>query len=161
MSKKYFAKYMPVEAQGDLGCKWQWDNNIQNTGWEDITPSDMDAIIAHGLKPSPEFRKVKLFLCSRDIKVGDKYSVDGDVFLEAYKVDIKTFEIIQKGFQKGIVSSSEVPFKVIGEISPEATFVKEGDEFDEDDIEHINGRRTAALVLVTIKIKCPCCNKFW
>jgi len=37
--------------------KWEWYNNIQNTGWEPISPSEMDAIIAHGLKPQPEFRK--------------------------------------------------------------------------------------------------------
>lgn len=37
---------------------WEWNNNVQNTGWEPITPSDMDAVIAHGLKPDPEFRKV-------------------------------------------------------------------------------------------------------
>jgi hypothetical protein len=36
---------------------WEWFNNVNNTGWENISPSDMDAIIAHGLKPQPEFRK--------------------------------------------------------------------------------------------------------
>lgn len=73
--KKYFAKYLPVEGKGDKNYKWQWNNNIQNRGWEDITPSYMDAIIAHGLKPVPEFRKVKLMLVSRDIQIGDKVEV--------------------------------------------------------------------------------------
>ena len=39
---------------------WEWYNNVDNTGWEEIMPSDMDAIIAHGLKPDPRFRKIAL-----------------------------------------------------------------------------------------------------
>lgn len=42
-----------VEIEG-----WEWYNNVENTGWETISTSDMDAIIAHGLKPQPQFRKV-------------------------------------------------------------------------------------------------------
>jgi len=37
---------------------WEWYNNINNTGWEEISPADMDAIIAHGLNPQPQFRKI-------------------------------------------------------------------------------------------------------
>jgi hypothetical protein len=110
MSKKYFAKYIPIE--GDLESQiWQWYNNIQNTGWEIISCSDMDFVIAHGLEPAPQFRRVKLFLCSRDITPED-YLVEGKVHV----------------YHDG----SEEPFKVIGEISSDATWVKEGDEFDED-----------------------------
>lgn len=39
--------------------EWEWFNNVNNTGWESISPSNMDAIIAHGLKPEPQFRKIK------------------------------------------------------------------------------------------------------
>jgi len=117
--KPYFAKYLPVEGKGDENCKWQWNNNIKNTGWEDITPSDMDAIIAHGLNPSPEFRKLKLFLCSRDIQVGDKpWSKRGHQLKDEIISDIEGKTLSEDGW-----------YKVIGEISLEATWVKEGDEF--------------------------------
>lgn len=36
---------------------WEWFNDINDAGWENISPSDMDAIIAHGLVPRPQFRK--------------------------------------------------------------------------------------------------------
>lgn len=42
----------------DEGFIWEWYNNIDNTGWEYITPSDMDAVIAHGLQPQPRFRRI-------------------------------------------------------------------------------------------------------
>lgn len=120
---KYFAKYLPVEGRGDKGCKWQWFNNIKDAEWEDITPSDMDAIIAHGLKPEPRFRKLKLFLCSRDINLHEKCYLQETVNGELQEVVPNQIhaELRKKCFVK------------IGEISPEATWVKEGDEFEEGD----------------------------
>ena len=120
MSKKYFAKYIPIE--GDLESQiWQWYNNIQNTGWEIISCSDMDAIIAHGLEPSPQFRRVKLFLCSRDIYVGDEVTVTHeDKSMEEIIPTDKTIDFVKK----------YGGFKVIGEISPDCN-IKERQEFDE------------------------------
>ena len=40
--------------------QWEYFDNIETFQWVNITPSDMDAIIAHGLEPEPEFRKVKV-----------------------------------------------------------------------------------------------------
>lgn len=37
---------------------WEYFDNIETNSWVDISPSEMDAIIAHGLKPEPKFRKV-------------------------------------------------------------------------------------------------------
>lgn len=118
--KPYFAKLIPVEKDSSSNI-WQWNNYINNTGWEYISDSDMDAIIAHGLRPAPEFRKVKLFLCSRDIQVGDEVRLGN------------------MGNTHGIADEHNYlknlgAFKVIGEISQEATWVKEGDEFDEEQI---------------------------
>lgn len=147
---KYFAKDLPVEGKGDIGCKWQWKNNIKNTGWEDISRSDMDAIIAHGLEPEPEFRKLKLFLCSRDIKIGDKVKTfnypeqnEGKIInlrtskkLVGAKDHSEIYHLadIQYSHESSPTTAAISNFfKVVGEISPEATWVKEGDEFDEDD----------------------------
>ena len=39
--------------------KWEYFDNIQTNSWVSITPSLMDAIIAHSLYPQPKFRKKK------------------------------------------------------------------------------------------------------
>lgn len=142
MSKKYFAKYLPVEGEIKEGDYWQHPKGAIFPYTEGYAKGPIAS-----LKP----KKVKLFLCSRDIQVGDKVlnsKMTGDL-----DVTEDILELIQSEPNEGW-------FKVVGEISPEARWIKEGDEFDKDDIEHVNGRRTAALVFVTIKIKCPCCNKF-
>jgi hypothetical protein len=65
-------------------------------------------------------KRVKLFLCSRDIKVGDKYLTAPDYSKE------RTCEDTSYSFDNCL--------KIIGEISPEATWVKDGDEFDENEV---------------------------
>lgn len=52
-------------------------------------------------------------------------------------------------------------FKIIGKISPEATFVTEGMEFSEDEIKFINkynGQSTPPNQYY--EVKCKCCNRF-
>lgn len=68
-----------------------------------------------------EMEKPKLFLCSRDIQIGDKYRITG-----GFADDIE-FE-----FKEGQPKRNSA-FKIIGEVSKDATWVKEGDEFDEED----------------------------
>ncbi len=41
----------------DDKVQWEWFNNITTQEWEEITPSDMDAVIAHNLTERPKFRK--------------------------------------------------------------------------------------------------------
>lgn len=102
--KKYFAKYLPVE--GEI----KFPANIY--------------CLSEGLRLNcqsmvcPDCRLAKLFLCSRDIKVGDKVRSDKEPHIE-YELN--------DGNNRALL------FKVIGEISPEATWVKEGDDFDEDE----------------------------
>jgi len=137
LKKKYFAKYLLYEGKGDINCKRQWYNNVQNTGWEDISRSNMDAIIAHGLEPQPQFRRLKLFLCSRDN-----------------------------------------PDKPLGEISQNAVWVKENDEFSEKEVKISTDRRVIGREeyfdtenwetstrlkyekYTLVMIKCPCCSNF-
>jgi len=106
--KKYFAKYLPVEGEIKDDDMSQY-NNITgiHSGWAEH---------CKGLA-----RRVKLFLCSRDIEPGDKvYSDFDNGYLGIAKKKSEGFN-----------------FKMIGEISPEATWVKEGDEFDEEDVKEI------------------------
>lgn len=77
----------------------------------------------------PYFVKIvrgKLSLCSRDIQVGDIFnfiSSDGKLFERKFVEEFNDHE------------DKINWFKIIGEISPNATWVKEGDEFDKDDLQ--------------------------
>lgn len=81
--------------------------------------------------------KAKLFLCSRDIQVGDKYFHDdfypypvGDIA----DTNTKVMNAHMMVSNEGEDYEGDWSYKVVGEISPEATWVKEGDEFDEDEV---------------------------
>ncbi len=71
------------------------------------------------------YEEVKLFLCSRDIQVGDI-------------VKLKTFDgyvdfpVENEGAKQATIHNGSV--KVIGEVSPDATWVKEGMEFEEENV---------------------------
>jgi hypothetical protein len=66
---------------------------------------------------------VKPFLCSRDIQVGDEMN---------HPFQPYTFRATNNN--KEVWKDC---FKVMGEISPDAIWVKEGDEFEEDDIQQV------------------------
>lgn len=127
---KYFTKYLPVEGEIKEGNWYIWKNNkalCRATG-------DLDILNNH-LKHK-DIEKVKLFLCSRNIQVGDKFnSANGINFVCTRTDDTKIYCI--GGLNSDI---EEVPhsicyaYKVIGEVSLAATFVKEGDEFEEDQV---------------------------
>lgn len=137
--KLYFAKYLPVEPDGKrkdmLNHKIRIKKDrrlgkIINTGVDTgMYFTEMD----DGERDYDEMYDwdfVKLFLCSRDIQVGDKISFEGDestINLLHYCEDERHLQRLKK---------SETPFfSVIGEISSDAlSYVKEGDEFDEDEV---------------------------
>lgn len=138
--KPYFTKYIPVEEEIE-------DDNFF------LTPDGRISQCKQVLESMPatimnyngetwkedELKKVKLFLCSRDMQVGDRLT-------DTYGKN----EYIYEGFdEKGnyFVTNTTFPYgncskqyfddcflKLIGEISPEATWVKEGDEFDDSQI---------------------------
>lgn len=151
---KYFAKYIPVEGEIKEGDYWQ-------------SPSGQ---IHHHTLPfaitSDVPKKVKLFLCSRDIQVGDKFRYggqEGDLSREYLCV---SDEENADEYRINISIVGRCDFKVIGEISPEATWIKEGDEFDDDEF------KLATDVLRPKKgtqgeylppwawMKCKCCGEF-
>jgi len=140
MSKKFFAKYSAVEGEikeGDLYLQ-----NLVGIGF-------LNEIRTYtGGKLEARDKKVKLFLCSRDIKIGDRVkSFNYPEQNEGEVVDLRTSEKLVRAKDHSEIyhladiqypnDSSFVTaaisnfFKVIGEISQEAIWVKEGDEFDE------------------------------
>ena len=121
--KKYFAKDLLIPKriiqEGDLIEHSTTHNRM-------IATKDMGLGF---LTINTEWQAVKLFLCSRDIQVGDIVQTEG--------IEEREVKFIAKDgtlfFTNGDDCNPEFCFKVIGEISLEATWVKEGDEFDEDD----------------------------
>ncbi len=118
MKLLYFAKWLPVEGEIKEGDMYLFGNKVFKAG--------NDKRYGRGLK------KMKLFLCSRDIKLYD----------EVYNPVTDEYETVVKDLYEGggkrpdkCTDFQEVEqcksFKVIGQISEEATWVKEGDEFDE------------------------------
>ena len=80
-------------------------------------------------------RKTKLVLCSRDIKVGDKDVYTGILQSEGPEIVKELKDESQLRFMRGVAEANGVSlYKVIGEISPEATWVKEGMEFEESEL---------------------------
>lgn len=119
--KLYFAKYLPVEGEIKPPCIVL---ETLTTGEKQLfqvdTKNDIDI---------KNQQLVKLFLCSRDVQVGDKvYEILSD---KSIGDEFEWTSEIAK------YNDSEPCFKVIGEISTDATWVKEGDEFDEEKLRYI------------------------
>lgn len=113
----YLAKYLPVEEEIKEG-----DYRLEN-GHVYYTP---DALTAKNVVNYA--KKLKLFLVSRDIQVGDEY-----INTITNKKHFCTHELSSVQIQEKLSPGTYI--KVIGEISPDALgYVKEGQEFDEDEI---------------------------
>lgn len=105
MSKKYFTKYLQYNKplkDGDIGIMLLVDDEV---------------------KP------FKLFLCSREIEVGDKLrTFTGDSTIPV----VLGCEAEREALQTGI--DNYKLFNVIGEVSPDAIWVVEDMEFDENEV---------------------------
>lgn len=128
--KQYFAKYLSVEGEikdGDMVSNE--DGIFEYKGRINIPDTYLP-------------KKVKLFLCSRDIcplcngECGTIHP-DGLSGIACVKCN-----------GEGKVDT------VIGEISPDAKWVKEGDEFDKEEINKLS------YGINFIMIKCPNCRTF-
>lgn len=124
---KYFTKYLPVEGEineGDHvidpriapkdGLDYIKEDNFINAMGEDVILPDW--------KTRFNFQKQKLFVCSKDIQVGDKLTcADGNTSIIETESQLKFL-------------APDIWFKVVGEISSEATWVLEEDQFNDDEI---------------------------
>jgi len=145
--KPYFAKLVPVEGPIKAGDKYilgkslglaAYGKGYIGTAVIDFTPE---------AQRDQEAKILKLFLCSRDIKVGDKakwsksdpWGVISEIGGSRENGDdyivIKDYENGQKLNPNDCTFESS--YKIIGPISPEATWVKEGDEFDENEVREV------------------------
>lgn len=160
--KKYFAKYLPVKEEikegtlvqlnipdGEnpfsLTCgifKRETPDVIHGKGYVTIRPTyktGESQVDYAGLAIKKEWlgKPIRLSLCSKDIQLGDTYYHDsyypypnGDVADSNTKVMNAHMMITNE--ETGTPRES---FKVIGKISPEATWVREDDEIDETQVQ--------------------------
>ena len=158
--KKYFAKYLPVEGEIKEGDVTKGSSGA----FYDITKIH----VATNKKGLTNYKLFKLFLCNRDIQVGDK--AYGIIHTGEYKEhNLLTCEDAVK------LAKTEGDFKVIGEISPDAVWVKEGDEFNQDDfiiqcrycmlsgetnLHHKLGCEKKSKESLIVKIKCSQCKTY-
>lgn len=130
MLMKYFAKFLPTEGTMEHATGL---NQAEIGEIIDLKNRGFYKYLVEG-----KFQKMGLFLCSRDIKVGDeiliiKHSTSSEVLdkriVEGYKEEFDAFRIKDGGY-----IGRSISIKPIGEISKDAIWVKEGDEFEDDEI---------------------------
>lgn len=137
--KQYFTKYLPVE--GEIK-----HNDLYLVGRVILPRNPLNVSNDDDFYKGKQ--KVKLFLCSRDIQVDDKiqYNHGNLGYKEGVvdKIEKETNSVYIHGFNYHYLSIHNTEcLKVIGEISPDATWVKEGDEFDENEIENWSRAKAA------------------
>jgi len=166
--KPYFAKFIPVQGEINDGDFYSFQGVIQQCK-KSIIPA-LKEMYGENWK-SNWYQKVKLFLCSRYIQVGDKYLEHTQVNPDRYQEFIADHD--SYFYEPNRIENS---FRVLGEISPAVTWVKEGDEFDESQLLARPGGASIKRELshwrnnpfgkdylgvnCEIFVKCPCCGHF-
>lgn len=166
---KYFVKYLPVYEElisGD-SVKFNLGSDVIH---HNVIITDTSIYTSDNklLFDKAGTIKVKPFICSRDIKINEPFywrgQLAGNLWTKEYQQDKETNEEFAK-----------VVFKVIGQLSKDAIWVREWDEFKEEDIQlnviisNTHHVPTTLDKLETdkflgykhfIKIKCPICKSF-
>ena len=163
----YFAKFLPVEGEIKDG-DWTIDKNILSSPDRQLVQilkvdypetnyksgkTETGTYSSAGLD---KLQKVKLFLCTNDIQVGDKIRSSSYIRVEKWpsgkplhingnshdlskKLEVKEFNTGEYGHDimtvEGVLVFKGSAFKVIGEISKDAIWIKEGDVFEEEEVE--------------------------
>lgn len=145
---KYFTKYLPVEGKIESHSMALLDAGFNNASIVRVmsTAKYYSNVSSEGDNwdtMTDRLKTVQLFLCSRNIEVGDKV---WDTLNEKFCEVTTPFVALQTSDGENVpcwylktepVTFHEARFliKVLGPISPETTWVKEGDEFEEDQVQ--------------------------
>ncbi len=125
--KTYIALFLPTEGEIKEGDTIQYRNG-DTKHYAEYRKDYYDKY--------DDVKKVKLTLVSRNIQPGD---VLKECFSDGKERTVDHFEtVLPHGiweFTDGEFLSAAQTFKVVAEISPKAVWVKEYDEFDEDELE--------------------------
>ncbi len=161
--RKYFTKYLPVEGEIFQNNQFLFKGNLYKAG--QIDQDRIEDFNHDKTFPLSQCKKVKLFLCTSEIKVGDSY------FWSQNLSEIRIAKSIENGFvstgQEATSMHTPVTngnFKVLGEVSPEAVWVTDRMEFNEhevrlmNDLSHSLGNPPKAITYY--RILCPTCKTF-
>ena len=154
--KTYVANYLPADEEVNEGDSVFFDDPYKKTsgfkdwsGYAKVTVINaqhymIDLVHTTTDVDLKDLKKVKLFLCSKDIKIGDKvYQIDKNHYGE-YTGMIENWNTykIGEGKENLLSSPKDKLIKVIGEISTEAIWIKHMDEIDEEEVYfHYNHRK--------------------
>lgn len=122
---KYKVKYLPCEGEIIIGDKYT-QNGVVLTIGEGI----------QRLAGGGETQKVKLYLCSNEINVGDKVIHINPINTIQYHKELTILELTRYGdyvTKEGVYTNLEVT-KIMGSISDKAIWVKEDDIINENNI---------------------------
>lgn len=141
---KYFAKWLPIEGG--------------------IKEGNKGVLLLRNSIPTPH----KLFLCSRDIQAGDKvqFSIcNGAKWKELLCIEKDEDGVVLEDGEYEIRTTPDRTnqcFKIIGQISTQATWIKEGDEFEFEDLQFAiyPPEHERAYEIGSVHIKCPTCKTF-
>ena len=190
MGKKYFAEYVPEEGEVKEGDK-AGINSIYGRKFliGDVIGVEGKSVSLSFEKgyhaqtyDSADVKKVKLSFCSRDVQVGDKIKAYREIgnepgFPNSLEDGLCTevngdYITYTGGWQPKIYIEKKWCFKVIGQTSPNSTWVKRGNEFDEDDfyyylydnelkhdVDWFNDAPSPRYSII-VEVKCPNCKQF-
>jgi hypothetical protein len=157
--KLYFAYYVPVDGEitWEMGEIPLFYYDLNNRGYlcngKRMPNLEIKCTLNNGTifyEGHGRFKQAKLHICSRDIEAGDKVR-----FRLAAKAIEKELECVETFMDDNIDGQRTLTavikdgdyliyttpdttnqcYKVIGIVSPDATWIKEGMEFDQDEIE--------------------------
>ncbi len=146
--KDYFAKYIPIGPPGNVkeGDKYLCAGSEQvrtctKTYAEYVETGEREYFLDIDLWSMPVY-KAGLFICTKDIRMGDKfYEFTKNQWID---YDIVGWNLPVRGY------------KVLGEVSKDATWVREGDAFSEDEVEVVYSNRFGFFGKKIAKLKGPC-----
>ncbi len=129
---KYFTKYLPVEGEIKEKDFFIFNGKVAQVihmkeKYIQISYNGQSGVRAN----FDDCKKVKLFLCSRNIQKGDEIT-----YLNGLKRTIVTEEFadaISLAYERNSFGG-DGHYKIIGEISRHAAWVKEGDEFEHKEV---------------------------
>lgn len=195
--KPYFTKLLPIEGELKEGDQIMWNSELYRVAGQlgaiapDLHVKKQEESRWIPKEDVPSLRPLRLFLCSHDIKVGDEVmyqmevfglskgvftSIDEEEGVKFYTVTGKESVYCFYPNNPEVSPPHEHPFKVMGEVSPEAKWVKEGDRFEEYEewwfnqhgsfLKCIRGVPAFNLLSqnpnnrIVYKVKCPTCDNF-
>lgn len=179
--KPYFTKWIPIEGRIKKGMKYILTKSLGLGAYKKGYVGTAAIDFTEEAQKSQGAKILKFFLCSRDIKVGDKgiwgYDDDEKIWFEHPKQTFctSTFEgkvslNCNNSISRALEPGTEV-IKVVGEVSQDAlNYVKKGMEFREDEVEEWQYTDKGWYLPVELssikglptkfKVKCSNCGRF-